>query len=1179
MKDSNKTKEQLLREVQLLRTLIDTLPERLYVKDKKGRFIICNKAVGKDVDKGFTGDPVGKTDFDLFLPENADEFHKDEKKVIKSGKPIVNKEVSRISRKDGKPSWALCTKLPWKDKNGRVIGIIGSNRDITERKKAEQALHESEIRYTTIFESAQEGILIADVETKKIKYANPSLCRMFGYTEEEFCKKNVNDIHGKENVKEIKDSFAMHKQHRGGKQLNHVSCRRKDGTVFFAGIKIVVIKIDHKMCHLVFFTDTTKRKNTEDALRESEGRYKTIFESAREGIIVVDVETTQFRYANPALCKMFGYTEKEFCRMSLSDIHPKESRDEVTRDFEAKSQGIRELSKNIPCLRKDRTLFYADIMSTSTVMIDRRVCVVGLFMDITERKKSEDALKESEARYKAIFDSAKEGILVADTRTKQFKYANPAICEMFGYSEEELRQMTVKDIHPKEHLPVVIGHFKEMAEGRSLQANNTPCIRKDGSIFYADINTAVVSISNCLCSIGFFNDITERKRSEEALRESEQRFRLLVEQLPAVTYTAALDDTNTTVYVSPQIQQILGFSPDDYKADPDIWRKLLHPDDRNRVIRDVEETQRKDKPFSCEYRMIAKDGTVVWVSDDARIVKDSKGRPLYLQGVMYDISERKKAEEMLRQSEEKFRGMAERSSELIFITDTKGFITYLSPASEKIFGYKPEEMVGEHFMNFLVKTEIPRAVKRFRDKLKGKEQDILYLEAKKKNGSHVFIELSSSLIKQDGKIAGTQGIIKDVSERKKAEERIQKAHEELEARVKQRTSDLANAIDNLQKEIAVRKKAEESLMGAEKRFRTIFENTLVGLYRTTPSGKMLIANPALVKMMGCKSFDELAKFDIEKYGYDPSTPRSIFKNLIKKHGSVIGLDSIWRRPDGSKLFVSDSAFAVKDAKGKILYYEGTAEDITKRKEAEAKLMLYQQQLRSLATELSLAEERLRRRIAAELHDHIAQNLAISKIKLESMTGEIDDGMAKSLKEVIELLSSTIDTSRSLTFEISPPVLYELGFEAAISWLARQTRHRFGLEIDVINDQKPKPLNSDIRGLLFQAVRELLVNIIKHAKAKKAAISISKDDHKIKVIVKDDGMGFDIDKLNIVKDFTKGGFGLFNIRERLDQIGGNVIINSSHKKGTEVIMTAPIEKDKDSQASLRPQIKRKNMRKK
>ena len=813
-------------------------------------------------------------------------------------------------------------------------------------------------------------------------------------------------------------------------------------------INTTVVTINNCLCNVGFFTDITERKHAEDALRESEARYKAIFDFAIEGIIIADIETKRLKYANQAACEMFGCTAEQFQHITVHDMHPKEYIPSVLARFEVLAQGEKTLTNDVPCLRKDGTLFYANINSTR-IIIDQKPCSMGLFTNITEHKRAEDALRESEARYRAIFNYATEGIIVANIETKRFKYVNPAACGMFGYTAEQLKQMTVYDIHPKKYLPSVLAGFEAQARGEKTLTPNIPCLHRNGTVFYANINTAGVVIDNTSCLVGLFTNITERKHAEDALR----------------------------------------------------------------------------------------------------------------------------------QSEEKFRGLAERSSDMVFMTDARGFITYLSPASERIFGYKPQEMVGKNFTNFLVKSEIPKAANRFTEKLKGKKLGVLYLEAKKKNGSRVFIELNSSLIIHDGKTAGTQGIIKDITERRKTEEQLKKAHEELEKRVKQRTAELAKAVETLQKEVAERKRAEESLRSAEVRFRSIFENTIVGLYRTTPSGQILLANPALLKMMGCRSFKQLAKFNVEKNGFDPSTPRSRFKKLIKKEGRVVGLESVWRRIDGTKLFVSESAFAVKDAKGKLIYYEGTAQDITTRKEAEEKLMLYQQQLRSLASELSLAEERLRRRIAAELHDHIAQNLAISKIKLESLKDDVEPGLAKSLKDVINLISQTIDASRSLTFEISPPVLYELGFEAAVGWLVRQTRQRFGLDVEFINDEKPKPLNADIRVLLFQAVRELLVNVVKHAKAKKAKVYARAVDDNIQITVEDDGVGFDAAALNPARDFTKGGFGLFNIRERLDQIGGSVIIQSGRKKGTQITMTAPIEKLKKPRSRFSGTRSEKNGRRK
>ena len=667
---------------------------------------------------------------------------------------------------------------------------------------------------------------------------------------------------------------------------------------------------------------------------------------------------------------------------------------------------------------------------------DQRQRIKQLRRIEVEHKKTEQALRESEARYKAMFETTREGILVADAKTRRFKYANPAVCKMFGYTAEEMTRLSINDIHPKEHLPEAKRDFDAKARGEREISRNVPCLRKDGSVFYADINIANVLIDNRPSLVGLFTDVTQHKRDEEALKESEQRFRLLVEQLPAITYTAALDEASTTLYTSPQVKEILGVSASDYKADPDLWRKLLHPDDRNRVLAELAASHKSGQSFNSEYRMIAKDRRIVWVRDDARIIEDADGKPLYLQGVMYDITERKNAEESL-----------------------------------------------------------------------------------------------------------------------------QKAQEELETRVRQRTADLAAAIEKLQKEIAVRKRAEESLRRTEQRFKTIFDNTVVGFYRTTPAGRILLANPALIKMLGYDSFKELARLNLEKEGIDSSTPRSMFKKLVEEQGKVIGLESVWIKRDGSKLFVSESAYAVRAEPGNIIYYEGTVQDITKRKEAEEKLLLYQEQLRSLASQLSLAEERLRRRIATELHDHIAQNLAISKIKLAALADTASTQQrTEAIREITDLITQAIEDTRSLTFEVSPPVLYELGFEAAVGWLARQAGRRFGLKVEFADDGLAKPLDTDIRVLLFQAVRELLVNVVKHAKTGKASISTRKVRNNIRIAVEDKGIGFDASGVG-ARDYTKGGFGLFNIRERLNYIGGKVEIRSRPNHGTRITIFAPLLKTK------------------
>ncbi len=1026
--EQKKTQQDLAKERALLQTLIDNLPDHIYAKDTNSRFILANKTVEKYhfcEQQGL----VGKTDFDLYPADIANRFLEEEQRIIKTGQPIINRETEG-KNKSGQISVALVTKLPWFDSNGQIIGIIGANRDITRRKRVLQALEESEARYKAIFETASEGILIAETKTKRLKYANPAVCRMFGYTAE------------------------------------------------------------------------------------------------------------------------------EFAQMTVYDLHPKEDYPNIDADFASMQEGKKTLLKNIPCLCKDGTIFFVDLNLTN-IFINQEQCNVGFFTDVTQRRQDEEALRESETRYRAIFNSATEGILVADIETKRFKYANPAICRMFGYTGEEWLKLSIHDVHPKESLPHILAEFETQAKGEKALSPDLPCLRKDGTVFYADINTTNVIIDERPCNVGLFTDITERKQAEEALRESEQRYRLLVEQLPSITYTAALDDTSTTLYVSPQVRDILGVSPEDYRADPNLWVKLLHPQDRDRVLAEVKSANQKGQQFSLEYRMITADNRLVWMRDEAGIVKDINGKPLYLLGIMYDITAAKQAEESLRQSEEKFRGLAERSFDMIFVTNATGYLTYTSPACERIFGLKPEEMLQKHFTQFITESELSRAKQHFSEVVSNRNPGIIELEITRKNKSRAFIEVNASPVLNDGQAVATQGLIRDVTERTKAEEQIRKAHEELEFRVRERTADLATAVDNLQSEIVERKQAEESLRRAEERFRSIFLNTVIGLYRTTPDGQILLANPALVKMMGYQSFEELAKLNLEEGGFDSSTPRSMFKQRVEKKGTVLGLESVWIRRDGTKLFVRESAFAAKDEQGNTLYYEGTAEDITERKKAEGKLLIYQQQLRSLASQLSLAEQRLRRRIASELHDHISQNLAISKMKLESLTDSAKSEHIDSLEEITDLIGETIEVTRSLTFEISPPVLYELGFEAALDWLVKQTRKRYNLKADFIDDGKTKTLDTDVRVLLFQAVRELLVNIVKHANADKVTVSSRKVRNQVRITVEDDGGGFDPANINN-RDYTKGGFGLFNIRERLDLIGGSIDIRSKPGKGTQVILTAPIE---------------------
>jgi signal transduction histidine kinase len=226
-------------------------------------------------------------------------------------------------------------------------------------------------------------------------------------------------------------------------------------------------------------------------------------------------------------------------------------------------------------------------------------------------------------------------------------------------------------------------------------------------------------------------------------------------------------------------------------------------------------------------------------------------------------------------------------------------------------------------------------------------------------------------------------------------------------------------------------------------------------------------------------------------------------------------------------------------------------EISERKSA-------QKQLRNLAFDLAEAEDKLRHRIATNVHDQIGQNLALSKMKLESLkVSTSSPECAASLEEICELVTQTIESSRLLTLELSPPVLYELGFEAAVEWLVRQARQRDGIAAEFTTDGRPKPLSDRVGRVLFRAIQGLLVNVAKHAKARKVVVSTHKKGNEVQVTVEDDGIGFDAPK-NGSGYYKTGGFGLFSIRERLSYIGGRLDVKTRLGRGTRVTLTAPLE---------------------
>jgi signal transduction histidine kinase len=218
----------------------------------------------------------------------------------------------------------------------------------------------------------------------------------------------------------------------------------------------------------------------------------------------------------------------------------------------------------------------------------------------------------------------------------------------------------------------------------------------------------------------------------------------------------------------------------------------------------------------------------------------------------------------------------------------------------------------------------------------------------------------------------------------------------------------------------------------------------------------------------------------------------------------------------------------------------------------------------MSSELSLAEERERRRIATELHDRIGQDLVLSMLRLDNLRkSESSGALAAPLGEISNLLERAIQDTRSLTLHLSSPMLYRFGFERTIAdWLVQEVQKRHDIKSEFEDDGRPKPLEEDVCVLLFQATRELLINVVKHAQAHAVKVSVRRKSGEIETIVEDDGIGFDFTEIESVMP-SRGKFGLFSIRERLNYLGGDIKIESEPGHGTRVILTAPLKRENEA----------------
>ena len=395
--------------------------------------------------------------------------------------------------------------------------------------------------------------------------------------------------------------------------------------------------------------DHLKRERTKQQLRESEGRYQNLAKIAPVGIFHTD-ENGATTYVNPMWCQISGLSEAKAMGAGwLGAVNP-DDRESLSKGWQETINLQKPSFADYRFLRPDGTIAWVMGQATPEMNSENEIVgYVGTITDISERKQAEQELHKSEAQYRAFFNTSRDCVFITSL-TGRWLHMNDVAVELFGYpSREELSQVNISNLYanPEErakHIGIIMerGYSKEFP---------VDLRRKDGVVIHALI-TAVPHYDadgNVTGFQGTIRDITERKRAEEMLRESEKKYRNLTESLDELIYRAD-PETFMTTHVNRAVEGIYGYTAEEWLGDATLWESTIYPDDKERVFAWFTEAQRKMESGGIEYRIIRKDETVRWVDDHANWEKDQQGNVVSLNGVLYDITERKRAEEKLKNS-------------------------------------------------------------------------------------------------------------------------------------------------------------------------------------------------------------------------------------------------------------------------------------------------------------------------------------------------------------------------------------------------------------------------------------------------------------------------------------------------------------------------------------------------
>ncbi|HBC46288.1 MAG TPA: hypothetical protein DCZ43_04510, partial [candidate division Zixibacteria bacterium] len=497
-------------------------------------------------------------------------------------------------------------------------------------------------------------------------------------------------------------------------------------------------------------------------------RNDLILHNSPDGLALVGMDG-KIIDANPALCRILGYPKDELIGIDIRILEAREVPEETTNHMNkiAKEGGDRFETR---LRRLDGSIIDAEINTNLCDNGDERFFIT-FTQDITQRKEAEEALRESEEKYRTLVEMSPYAIAIF--QDDKLVFANQTAERLiWGASGEKLIGRIGFEMVSEHDRDRLRDYAKKRYQGDSSAPNHyrVDLIRANGEIFPAEIFSNRIIYRGRPAIQLMATDITDRITAAKALQESETKFRTLVEQINAVTYEALPDENVSAIYVSPQIQKLIGFTADEIISNPFLWLGQIHPDDRQRVKDEIARTFPHGLPFSLEYRLLSKDGRIVWVHDEAIPKCDAQGRPIGFHGVILDITRLKETEATLAFSEKRFQQLFNSALEGISIHDPQYIIQFCNPSLANIFEINDvSEIIGKSTLDYMPDDQKQIIIDQLELRKKGLATQYELNIVTVRNNRKTLLVSSSPIFDPDGKFQGSLSAVIDITERRELE--------------------------------------------------------------------------------------------------------------------------------------------------------------------------------------------------------------------------------------------------------------------------------------------------------------------------------------------------------------------------------------------------------------------------